>query len=144
MKNKQPSKTFAEIIGQYLGQPFKPAGCGCGGYGCIDLCYKIIAEGLGKEMPGSMGELTAENYRDILKGDRKLEEKYLRMYFRGAGQEIEVNRVLPGDLILVKVKDNLFPAVYVGSNHAITSLINTGVEVFAIEYGWIEMVRRFD
>jgi len=139
-------KTFSEIIDEYHGQPFKAAGNGNGGFGCIDLCHHIITKGLGKEMPSGMDELTIENYAEVLKGDLTLERERLAEIIKKIGIEIDINRILPGDLLLIRTsKGGVLSAIYIGKGQAITSSAGIGVCVLDIDdNNWIETARRFD
>jgi cell wall-associated NlpC family hydrolase len=144
-EDTQMKKTFAEIIGEYLGKPFKPGGRGNGGYGCIDLCYDILIA-LGKHPPDVFGELSLDNYSICLGGNRELEHGALLEVAKNIGKDIPIDAILPGDGLLIKTSEGgVLTAIYCGQGKAITSQPGIGVTAFAIdENNQIMMARRFD
>jgi len=127
-------KKFADIIGDFLGKPFKAGGQGKGGYGCLDACH-AIAKALGKNVPDEYRGYDLTSYVGLYQTDRQKANEMLLELMDHIGHEIPVNRKIAGDALIVKhgITGDLFPAIYVGGGNAVTAFEKTGVTVFRLD-----------
>jgi hypothetical protein len=127
-------RTFADIIGEFIGQPFRAGGCGQGGYGCLDACH-AIARALGKNVPDEFRGYDLASYVELYQTDRKKANEMLLELLDHIGREIPVNKKIAGDALVVRhgITGNLFPAIYVGGGNAITAFEKTGITVFRLD-----------
>ena len=137
-------KPLAEIIGKYLGQPFKLGGRGDGGWGCIDLCYAIMKD-LGKNPPDVVMGWKINCYEVQVGEDKELQHRGLLETTMNLGTHVERENLVPGDFVLVKtVKGGLLTSVYCGHGRVITSQLGIGVSILPLDHNnWILEARRF-
>jgi hypothetical protein len=137
MRHGQPrAETFAERMGRYLGKPYSPNGYGPESYGCFGVIYAYLRE-KGVKVPEECwtlrGTWTIRNYADLFT-DIKYGESVMEAVFDAIGTEVQPNQVVAGDIIIVRHPNSgrLFPAIYGGNNHAISSFLDREVRTFAL------------
>jgi hypothetical protein len=116
---------LSETTAKYLGRP---------DMGCLDLCVFLLRD-LGFDMPDAVDGLGVANYRELAAHSMRLAESRLlsRMWYIGSAGSTHYPRL--GDFIAVFLprSGGVFPAVCLGSGHAIASFIRTGVSVFKLD-----------
>jgi cell wall-associated NlpC family hydrolase len=138
-------KSVVEIVGQYLGQPFKSGGRGDGGWGCIELCHAILTD-MGKNPPNSAKDVTLDDYLDKTAYDIGKQHELLLTVANDLGREVPLDQLMPGDGLLIKTsKGGVGVSLYLGQGKAITSTPGKGVIVFSLDNNnSVIMARRFD
>lgn len=127
------AKSFAEFVGSFLSIPFKAGGTEADGYDCLGLVCRVC-QTRGLDFPERFDKWNKENYYELYRINPKKAYKLMITFFDSFAKRIDVNRIVAGDLIIVKQIDELlFPAVYVGAGNAITSFIKTGVNIFHLD-----------
>jgi cell wall-associated NlpC family hydrolase len=137
-------KPVVEIVGQYIGKPFKPGGRGDDGWGCIELCHAILTD-MGKNPPNSVGDVSLDDYLDKTAYDVEQQHVLLLSVAHDLGREVPIDNLMPGDGIVIKTsRGGVGVALYLGQGKAITSTPGKGVIVFTIDdSNAILMARRF-
>lgn len=132
---------FAKKLIKFVDKPYKTGGNNQQGYDCLGLVADIQDE-LGKKFPRAFGEWNETNYAELYMNDRPKAEEVMIEFFDSFAKRVPVNRVLAGDIIVVrfKVDNERMPGVYVGNGNFISSFTDGGVKVFTIDQKKIEIV----
>ena len=127
---------LSKITGKYVGQSFEKCNC-------MELVYNWFNE-IGITLPDSYKGLNLQNHVEKWQKDRKSTGKIMLELFKTLGKKADVNKIKRHDLLAIQEKDNVFAAIAVGTNTAITSNINIGVRVFRIgQFKKVVLARRF-
>jgi cell wall-associated NlpC family hydrolase len=142
-----PSRSFADIIGSFLGKPFLRGGRGPDGYDCIGFVVAALAD-LGKPhaIPEAFGGWTLDTYPNLYDQNHLEAEALMIQAFRSIGKEINPHLAFAGDLIVVRhMNGHFFPAIYTGNNQAVASFLFADVRSFSLEKRLsLHMARRID
>jgi cell wall-associated NlpC family hydrolase len=132
MVGKGAGMKFVRRMKKYHNKPFRPDGVDDTGYGCYGLVYAYCRD-IGKPIPDSYGDWTIQNYFSRFQEDPRAAEDVLVTVFESIGTEVNISDLLAGDLIIVKIEDGLFPAIYCGNGKFMASYLDVGVRVFEID-----------
>jgi len=97
----------------------------------MDLAYGWFSD-LGVEVPVKYKDLGLHSYFDQWEQDKKTTINTMLELFKTLGKPVDVNRIKKHDLLAVKEKNNIYAAIALGSNSAITSHLILGVRVLQL------------
>ena len=122
---RQP--TFATIMAQYIGKPFRPGAYGPDAYDCVGLVYRYLLD-TGKNIPDHYQQWNAGNYFTLACGAKKREDATAREWLLSMGREISVGEMIAGDIVMVRMLARYTGLmIYCGNRMAITVVDNRGV-----------------
>lgn len=126
---------MAELSGKYVGKKFSDCSC-------MAMAYGWYTD-LGVDVPYAFGGLNVDTYFHAWKTDKKTTLDIMVRLFKTLGKSAPVDDLKRHDLLVVKEKNNLYAAIYIGSGMAITSHISAGVKMFYIgKFHEVIMARR--
>ena len=133
---KRASYSLREITGRYLGMPFSEMPC-------LELVYRIYTD-IGVDFPDHYIDVTREDFLARWRKKRKGMESLMMRFFREIGNPGNVSNPKRFDLLACFGQTRaVFPAVYTGRGHAITSTIKEGVCVVPVKHmNRVLVVRR--
>lgn len=100
--------------------------------GCLDLIHDILRKS-GKKVPDEWRGLTIENYGEWVKENPDKVNDMLIDLVKEVGREMPIAAKLGGDVLIIEQEGNLFPAIYIGNEHAVASFVKLGVSCFRID-----------
>jgi cell wall-associated NlpC family hydrolase len=129
-------ETFADITAEFIGKPWSDTGIGPGEYNCIGFCYAFLKR-LGKTVDDEIWinqKINSINYMEWREKETKATIEWLINVFLSLGDEISVNKKLPGDFVLwMDDKKKLHPGIYGGTGQIMTSVRNKGVRTLSVD-----------
>lgn len=149
---KKQHKTFSEIIGDFTDAPYNENGWGqegVVGYSCLGLCY-AYCQRRGYELPEEIKNLKFEDlsittFHKYASSHKAMALIKLLRLFQSVGKDTPLHQKIAGDLVLVKAKDETYPAIYVGNSQIIAAYRDAGVKVVKCDdnNNKVIIVRRF-
>jgi hypothetical protein len=120
---RAPAISMAAVTGRYLGKSFAELPC-------LELVCRIYRDDLGVEFPEAFEGVTRDDFLERWRQERKGLESLMLRFFRTLGQPADPRRPKRWDLLACMGRGGaIFPAVYVGRRHCITSTLREGVVI---------------
>lgn len=117
-------ESLTKMTGRYIGKSFEDCGC-------LQLVHSWY-HNIGFDFPDKYKDLELNTYMLNWQEDRKGTIDKMMELFKTLGTKIDVNKIQRHDLLAVKEKGNIYAAVALATNTAITSHIVTGVKIFKL------------
>lgn len=99
------------------------------GLDCLSLLRCVFWE-LGIDLPDSFGDFTLANYAEKWAEGEGREE--LKKYICSLGEEVGLNYITVGDVLLIKEDSYFVPVIYLGNRNILIALEDYGVKVVPI------------
>ena len=126
---------WAKIINKYIGKPYN-----FGIYDCYTfICGVMEDQGYTVDHDQKIGVFNESNYMEI--SNHELLNKILDEWITSNSDEIKSSEAEPGDIVMVKMHKNLFPAILSTNSQVVACILGKGVKV--IHYCKIKQYRRW-
>lgn len=118
-------KHAADIVKGMLAKPYKLGSSG-EAFDCLSFMLNFYEE-RGIKWPTEWRGWTRENYAELWKDGYGRTELY--EFLKELGEEVDINFMLEGDLIIIDAGEAAIPAIYLSSGSAMLVIYERGVMV---------------
>lgn len=117
-------KSLTKMTSKYIGKSFDDCGC-------LQLIHNWYHT-LGFNFPDKYKDLELNTYMLNWQEDKKGTITKMIELFKTLGEEVDVHKIQRHDLLAVEEKGNIYAAIAIASNTAITSHLIVGPKIFKL------------
>ena len=133
---REQIKRMPEVVAGLLDKQYK-----LGDIDCLKLFHLFFGQ-LGIELPQKYKDITFDNYKERWELG-ELRDEYFE-YIRSFSEEVEMEYIAHGDIIIISGADLDVSGIYLGNGHFICCLEDCGVQVMPIKLFTVLEARRIN